>query len=71
MTDCTVWPTGFSDIGEKTFAWVREHRPDWVDFTLTEMKNPSGLFLEWKTYLLDKEVKENAKNQKVDAGAHD
>ena len=50
--DENVWPSGFADIGDQTFAWVAENRPEWVDFTLHEMDEPSGLFLLWKTYLL-------------------
>ena len=54
MTDETCWPEGFADIGGQTFDWVRRNKPDWVDFTLNEMKTPSGLFLKWHMYLLNK-----------------
>ena len=50
--DENVWPPGFADIGTKTFAWVAKNRPEWVDFTLNEMHEPTGLFLLWKTFLL-------------------
>ena len=49
--DETKWPPGFADIGNQTFGWVAEHKPEWVDFTLNEMNDPSGLFLLWKTFL--------------------
>ena len=60
--DETTWPDGFPDIGGKTFAWVLEHRKEWVNFTLDKMENPSGFFLKWKTYLLNR--KQNAKRKK-------
>ena len=53
----TRWPEGFMDIGGKSFDWVFQNRKEWVEFTLNEMKKPSGLFLEWKSYCVEK-VKE-------------
>ena len=50
MTDLTTWPDGFYDIGNRTFRWVHQHKPEFVDFTLTEMQSPSGLFLAWQNY---------------------
>ena len=55
MDGQTKWPPGFADIGGKTFEWVREHKPDWVDFTINEMNDPSGLFKKWKTYLINRQ----------------
>ena len=63
MDGQTKWPPGFADIGGQTFEWVREDKPDWVDFTLNEMKNPSGLFLVWKTFLLNSDAKKLVSEQ--------
>ena len=71
MTDETKWPAGFGDIGCRTFAWVRANRPEWVEFTLSEMSTPSGLFLLWKKYLLSQKVKEHDAKDKTDpTGTH-
>ena len=48
------WPDGFMDIGGRTFSWVYENRKDWVDFTRTKMSKPTGLFEQWKNYVLQK-----------------
>ena len=60
--DETKWPPGFADIGNQTFVWVAEHKPEWVDFTLNEMNDPSGLFLLWKTFLLKRKDAEKIKS---------
>ena len=52
MENTTVWPDGFMDIGGKTFEWVFINRAEFVDFTLTEMKSPTKMFLRWKNYCL-------------------
>ena len=44
------FPDGFCDIGGKTFEWVHENRPEFVEHTLTEMKNATGLFREWQIF---------------------
>ena len=62
MTDETRWPEGFCDIGNKTFLWVKNNKADWVDFTLKEMDNPTGLFLQWKEYLQNNKDAESKKN---------
>jgi hypothetical protein len=54
MLSETQWPKGFMDIGEKTFAWVYENRKEFVDFTLTDMTKPSGIFAVWQNYCLSK-----------------
>ena len=61
--DETRWPVGFADISNQTFAWVAENRPEWVEFTLNEMDNPSGLFLHWKNYLVKRKKDEEIKNE--------
>ena len=54
MLSETQWPKGFMDIGEKTFAWVYENRKEFVDFTLTDMTKPRGIFEVWQNYCLSK-----------------
>ena len=49
MTDETVFPMIFGLAG-KTFLWVYKNKTEWVDFTLTEMKEPTQLFKVWKDY---------------------
>ena len=53
MSDSTVFPMIFGLAG-KTFLWVYENKTEWVDFTLTEMKNPQGLFKVWQEYCVKK-----------------
>ena len=55
--DDIKWPAEFPDIGGKTFVWVLNNRKEWCDFTLNEMSTPSGFFLKWKTYLVNKDAK--------------
>ena len=54
IDDKTCWPEGFMCIGGKTFQWVYSNRQEFVDFTLHEMDNPSGLFKKWKQYVYSK-----------------
>ena len=61
----TRWPKGFSNIGGLTFQQTWDTRKEWVDFTLTEMKEPSGMFKEWKDFCLEKK-KQNAGDTKED-----
>jgi hypothetical protein len=54
MTDQTIWPAGFCDgLAGKTFEWTIINKPDWVDFTINEMKDVTGFFKIWKDYLLN------------------
>ena len=46
----TQFPKNFFDIGEKSFEYVFQHKPDYVQFTIDEMKKCTGLFLEWQNY---------------------
>ena len=46
----TTFPANFMCIGLKSFKWVFLNRKEFVDFTLNEMENPTGLFLQWKRY---------------------
>ena len=50
--DDNVWADDFVDksMRGKTFSWTYEHKTEWVDFTLTEMQKPTGVFKQWKDY---------------------
>ena len=52
MNSDMLWPADFVDeeMRGKTFSWTINNRSEWVDFTVTEMRNPTGLFLKWKEY---------------------
>ena len=52
----TKWPDGFMDIGGLTFAQTYQLKPEWVDFTLTDMKDASGMFKEWRSYCIGKKT---------------
>ena len=60
MHDLT-FPANFMCIGDKSFKWVFENRKEFVDFTLTEMMEPTGLLARWQTYC--KEQKKKLKNK--------
>ena len=48
------FPDNFMDltISNKTFKWVFNNKPEFVDFTLTEMIKPTGVFMQWQDYCL-------------------
>ena len=48
--DKKLFPKHFFNVSERSFEWVYENKPDYVDFTLNEMKNTSGFFKEWQSY---------------------
>ena len=58
LDDELFFPKGYCDIGEISFKELFEAKKEWVDFTLTDMKEPKGLFLKWQQYCLRK-TKEN------------
>ena len=62
----TRWPEGFSNIGGMTFQETFEHRPEWVEFTLSEMKAPSGMFREWKSFCEKKKRQQDDRTAKED-----
>ena len=64
LLDEHCWPEGFCGIGGRTFLWVFNNKKDWVEFTLDKMKDPTGLFLEWKNYCTQK-LKEEIKCQSI------
>ena len=45
------WPDGFYDIGNQTFEWVYENRPDWVEFTIEKMSQTTGMFKMWSDFV--------------------
>ena len=57
MTFDRKWPEGFMNIGGKTFAWTYDNKIEFVDFTVREMKAPTGLFKHWQKYCLKKNTK--------------
>jgi hypothetical protein len=63
MSDSTEFPLIFGLRG-KSFLWVFTNRKEFVDFTLTDMKKPTGLFLVWKEYCQEK-GKRHAKHKSV------
>ena len=48
--DELTWPDNFMDIGLKSFRWVYANRPEFVDFSMNDMEEPTGLFLTWQNY---------------------
>jgi len=48
--DDLFFPKGFCDIGEISFKDLYDRKKEWVDFTLTEMKSPKGMFKTWQDY---------------------
>ena len=50
MSDSTKFPAGFHDIGGQPFEWVYREKKEFVDFTLTEMRECSGIYKVWQDY---------------------
>ena len=66
-----TWPEDFVDksMRGKSFVWAFQNKKEWVDFTVTEMKSPTGIFKDWqetcfKLMKLEKEINkdESVKN---------
>ena len=51
--DNTEFPMIFGLKG-KSFEWVFHNKTEFVDFTLTEMNSPTGLWKIWQKYCKDK-----------------
>ena len=51
-----TFPENFMCIGNKTFEWVFVNRPAWVEFTLDEMIQPTGLLLKWQRFCKEKKL---------------
>ena len=46
----------------KSFEWVFHNKTEFVDFTLTEMNHPTGLWEVWKNYCKEK-IKDGSQNR--------
>ena len=44
------FPESFMNIGEQTFAWVYQNRPEWVKFS-EKWETATGLFQFWYLYV--------------------
>lgn len=53
------FPKDFMCIGDRSFDWVYENRKEFVDFTLTEMKNAKGFFKDFQQFCKAKLKKES------------
>ena len=53
MSSETIWPDGFMDIGGKSFEWVYTNKKVFVEFCLTDMENPTGMFKKFQEYCFD------------------
>ena len=59
------WPEGFMCIGGRPFSWVYSNREEFVQFTLDKMDSPSGLFKQWKNYVIQKQKETDDKKVEV------
>ena len=57
------FPKDFCDISDRSFGWVYINKQDFVDHTLNEMQNPTGLFKKWFDYCKAR-VKKTTENKK-------
>ena len=53
MSDSTVFPMIFGLKG-LSFEWVFNNKKEFVDFTISEMKKATGLFIVWQKYCKNK-----------------
>lgn len=51
------FPKNFCDIGSKSFEWVYNHKHEFVEHTMRDMKHPTGLFLRWHNFCKEKAEK--------------
>ena len=51
--DLVLFPSDVPDVGGKTFIFAWDHKPAWVDFTLS-WTQASGFFQKWREYCLRK-----------------
>ena len=56
LGDELLFPKEFMDIEliGKTFLYVFKNRPEFVDFTKTEMLEPTGFWKIWHDYVTEK-----------------
>ena len=45
-------PMELPDVGGRSFLWVFENRQEFVDWTIHDMKCPTGFFKTWQDYCL-------------------
>ena len=64
------FPKDFMDIGEKSFEWVYENRPEWVKFT-EQWKTADGLFKFWYLYVKLRGSIQKKDNDKSSTGQSD
>ena len=57
------FPKDFCDISERSFGWVYVNKQNFVEHTLNEMQNPTGLFKKWYDYCKAR-VKKTTENKK-------
>ena len=57
VEDETVFPTGFFDIGNMTFAEVYETKTEFVEF-IKLVDDAKGLFLSFQTYCIQRSLNE-------------
>ena len=57
MSDTTQFPMIFGLKG-KSFEWVFQHKKDWVDFCMKEMKEATGIFKVFQQHCSKKIKKE-------------
>ena len=50
--DDELFPEVFPDVGGKSFKWVKNNRNEFCEFVRLGMKECTGLFLAFQTYLL-------------------
>ena len=60
------WPEGFCDIGGRTFEWVFKNKNEFVEFTVGEMKQTTGLFKKWRNYCIMKSKECDAQIKKAE-----
>ena len=58
------FPPKFCDIGERSFEWVWTNKKEFVDFTLTEMTQTTGLFKDWQNYCIYKQTEHATEKDK-------
>ena len=51
-----IWPAGFCNIGGWSFDRVFKEKHDFVNFTVTCMESPTGIFKEWKEFCLKRKA---------------
>ena len=50
MAEINKFPDDFGELASLTFEEAFESKKEFVDFTLNEMQNPSGLWKHWHDF---------------------